>query len=373
MSIRRVTAIVVFGGLLVLAMGTALTPSERVVLPGAQRTYRGVVHVHSSASHDAEQSLDQIAEAAREAELNFVVVTDHNKRAFTRPEYRKEVLLIPSVEVSTDNGHVLVIGGDTSLREVDGSWAAVTAARAGGAFVVGSHPDSSKHPISDTPLAELNGYEVLSSSTDFYRELRASLGASFLRYPFNRQQAMIAMYPNVSPSLERFENMSHDKRTVFTCGVDDHGRIPHAFRLETYVTYLPTMLPEMRAEEDAALVIERLREGRSFCALGLLGDASAFSLTLRSGGRMGGAGDTASVPTKLLVRWNGPAVSDQQFVIMKDGKEWRREPAQNLELVLDGVGRYRVDVERSIPSWGFLRRTVRWIYGNPFYVDGQAG
>lgn len=348
-------------------------PDERVVLPQAQRGYRGVVHVHSSASHDAEQSLDDIARSAQRGQLDFVVLTDHNSRAITAPEYRHDVLLIPGVELSTEHGHVLALGGDTSESKLDGTFSGLERLRKSGALLLGAHPDSAKHPIADDVLLQLDGFETLSSSTDFYRSLKESLGLSLLRFAVAPSSALASLYPAQSASLARFDRLSRERTLVQSCGVDDHGRTSRDERLQTYVTYLPTMLPERRAGEDAALVVERLRQGRSYCALGLYGDASAFSLTLRSAGMMGSLGDTALVPVTLVLRWNAPAVRDQNVVIYRDEQEWMRVPLQSMELELLDVGRYRVEVERTVPFSGVFRRSVRWIYTQPFYVEGQPG
>ena len=42
------------------------------------QSIRGAFHVHSKTSHDGKLSIDQIAIAARQADIDFVILTDHN-------------------------------------------------------------------------------------------------------------------------------------------------------------------------------------------------------------------------------------------------------------------------------------------------------
>ena len=65
-------------------------------------TYRGVFHVHSTES-DGGGTAEEIAEAARGADLDFVVLTDHGDGTNpTPPRYIDDVLILAGVEISTN-------------------------------------------------------------------------------------------------------------------------------------------------------------------------------------------------------------------------------------------------------------------------------
>ena len=76
-----------------------------------QTTYvSGVVHVHTLHS-DGGGSVKEVASAAAEAGLDFVIITDHNTFGAKPFEgYVDGVLVIVGTEVSTTSGHVLGIG-----------------------------------------------------------------------------------------------------------------------------------------------------------------------------------------------------------------------------------------------------------------------
>ena len=62
---------------------------------GGAAELRGAYHVHTTAS-DGRGTLAEVARAAREAGLHFIVVTDHNLRVPDRPEYLDGVLVVPA-------------------------------------------------------------------------------------------------------------------------------------------------------------------------------------------------------------------------------------------------------------------------------------
>jgi len=77
--------------------------------------FRVDLHVHSVYSPDSALSLRTIVEAARAAGLNGFALTDHNSVAgragLTEERSRHpDLLLIPGVEVSTADGHLLAYG-----------------------------------------------------------------------------------------------------------------------------------------------------------------------------------------------------------------------------------------------------------------------
>jgi len=93
--------------LVLLPAAPAITPA----LSGAGPTARGAYHIHSDRS-DGSGTVDEIAQAAERAGLQFIIVTDHGDgtRSPDPPQYRHGVLVIDAVELNTTGGHLVALG-----------------------------------------------------------------------------------------------------------------------------------------------------------------------------------------------------------------------------------------------------------------------
>lgn len=65
------------------------------------------LHVHTNKSHDAHTRFEQLAPNIVRTQLDGLAITDHNTLA---TETSNEPLIIPGVEISTRDGHIIALG-----------------------------------------------------------------------------------------------------------------------------------------------------------------------------------------------------------------------------------------------------------------------
>lgn len=95
------------------------------------------LHVHSSESPDAFTSFSSLVSAVQRRGLDGVAVTDHDLTcSFTS----KEIIIVPGIEVSSTDGHILGIGSTQPVPKGLTPEHSITLMRERGYVVVAAHP-----------------------------------------------------------------------------------------------------------------------------------------------------------------------------------------------------------------------------------------
>lgn len=358
----------------------------------------GVFHVHTNRS-DGRSSPDEVAAAAAQAGLTFVVFTDHGDatRRPDPPAYRSGVLCLDAVEISTADGHYLAFDMDAAPYPLGGEGRDVVEdVRRLGGFGIAAHPDSPKPELRWRDwTAPIDGLEVVNPDTSWRVHMfesswrgRLTLLRSLLTYPGRSAETIGALLTDTSAIEQRWAGLGAARPVVGLAGADAHARLElragnhgadgfalpmpgyaSAFRAIS-VHVVPAEPLTGDAATDARRVADGVRRGRVYTAVDAWASPPRFEFTAaNSKGRAqsGGQIETAGTLT-LSVRSNAPR--GFRTSIWRDNERLARDATEpDVQLTVDGrTGVYRATIHSPARPSG-----PPWLTGNPIYLrDGRA-
>jgi hypothetical protein len=335
-----------------------LAVSERPLVAGGYRDFRGVIHVHSHFSHDSEGRVEDIVAAANDVGLDFVMMTDHLTRdsITSGPTGRRgNTLFVPGGEMHRGGGSILGIGMTRYVeRKRRQPQQIIEDVVDQGALALIGYPEGFR----DWHASGYVGVEIYNLKSDVLDEWKIPGVLSFLllppRYAFGR------VIDRPDAQLARWDAMTRQRPLVGVVGSDAHANIRVLGR--TFGTYHQVfqlfsnhLLARSLSEED---LLDALVSGRVYSTFDVFGFVSHFDFTARDARRTAIMGDTVPLSPDLRGEVRVPEPSEVR--ILRDGEvEWV-EQAQVLRFPIDADGVYRVEV---------YRRGRLWILSNPIYVS----
>jgi hypothetical protein len=351
--------------------------------PSAAGERIGAVHIHTNASADASGTLPQVIAAARQANLSFLAITDHNV-AMTAPQIADDAPDLPIIsgeELSTSAGHFIALGlplGWSRPAPSDDK-TLLAAAHAQGAFTILAHPFHPRTPWTDWATSDFDGLEIWNEDAVWRQNNPFDLLLSLLIYPENDQLAMVRLARTPEQNFAKWDELLVQRPVVGMCGSDVHAKTKLSTRVYLrFPGYVPSLevarehvlLGANAAKASAAEILDGLRKGHSYCALDALYPSSGFAFRVSSNGASGGPGD--------FLAWRGsgrlsvsvpPDTSQPLIKVIRDGREIINREAWTVDESAPGPGRYRVEVFLRQPGLTGWRRWTLWAFTNPVYVN----
>jgi hypothetical protein len=190
-------------------------------------TYRGVFHVHSTES-DGGGTAEEIAEAARGADLDFVVLTDHGDGTNpTPPRYIDDVLILAGVEISTNGGHYIALGMPQSPYPLGGDAKGVVEdVRRLGGFGVVAHPYSPREALrwQDFTLP-VDAIEWINGDSQWRGAGVMPLLSASLHYWLRPVGSLNALLYRPIDTMNMWNAMASNRHVTGLAGVDAHARL----------------------------------------------------------------------------------------------------------------------------------------------------
>jgi hypothetical protein len=345
--------------------------------------FRGVLHAHTSLSHDSRGTAEEIIAAARQARLRFLITTDHyTPRIYTEgiQGVHNSVLMIRGVEIAMGCtrgsgltrrcGSVLAFGCREPLIADDRNgwdWEALfkTIRTQGGLSII-AHPRGLPDSVFFKQADGMEIYDIADAMRekiiDAPRELLQFVLAAD-EYP---EEFILPVVERMNWHLAQWDTLTRDRRFVGVAGSDAHqnlalfGRQVDRYDLIFRALNMHVLAPSLTEEN----IIVGLREGRCFASFGLLGDAAGFQFTAReisTGTQRAVLGGELKMQDGLVLEVQSPIPG--ALILLRDGVPIRREQGRLLRHGIDRPGVYRVEISlRLVDRWR------PWIFANPIYI-----
>jgi len=349
--------------------------------------YKGVVHVHSFLGGHSSGNFEEIIAAAKQNQLDFVVMTEHtnanfNTAAMTLKDVHSGVLFINGNEVSVPNKERLLIFPSYETANVPEGFSLAEVfglAKARHALALVAYPEEFKSWNAQgydgvevynvyTNARTINPLVMFFDSLWSYRSYPDLLFATFYARPAN--------------SLNLWDDAIRmtGRRLVATAGNDAHANVglslndasgktwvgfradpyERSFRLVRMHLLLPTGEPL-----NSASLLNAFAAGHIFIGFDLFGDTAGFRFTATNGSEQKMQGDEIALGNgvNLSVRVSVAA----RVVLLRDGQVFREESAVKEKVYpVTEKGSYRVEV--YLPQLPEPVSAQPWIISNPIYV-----
>ncbi len=367
----------------VFALPPRSVPASTPTPPGQ---IAGAFHVHSRRS-DGAGSVEQIAQEAARAGLDFVVLTDHGDatRPPDAPSYRSGVLCLDGIEISTRDGHYLALDMPVASFPLAGDGRDVAAdVRRFGGFGVVAHPDSAKAELRWTDDLDVDGLEWINADSEWRDESYARLITSLFVYGLRGPETLAALLDRPVATFARWDAALARRQVVGLPGADAHGKIGRREEEDggsSFAVDIPRYGAMFRsfslrilldrpltgdAAVDANMLYAALRAGHAFSVIDGIAAPGAVDFLAESGSAMAHMGDRLPLDGPVEVSAHVEAPAGAELVLLRDGIPVHRSAAPTLTYRLEPVPA----VIRLEGHAGGAPGSppVPWLVSNPIYL-----
>ncbi len=348
------------------------------------REYVGNLHCHTVYS-DGTVTHRQLAQAAAEAGLDFVITTDHNVRPEDVEGYYDRTLLLVGEEVhnvtrSPQVSHLLVYGAEQEMAAYSfgSAQTLVNMVNKRGGCCYIAHPverssritrEGQAIPWVDWPIDGITGIELWNYMSEFKGLLWSHVAA--LGYALRPDWGIRGPYRGTLRLWD--ELLAKGMRISALGGSDAHGityrmgpfkrrLFPYEYLFRCVNTHLLTRGALVGdVEHDKGLIYEALRHGRTWVGYDLPHSTKGFRFVARSGSAQAVGGEELKRLGATTIEIELPTKAT--FYLLRNGKRILKRHGKELRHTTAEPGVYRVEAYRR-----FRLHTVGWIFSSPIYI-----
>ncbi|MCD6400729.1 MAG: CehA/McbA family metallohydrolase [Anaerolineales bacterium] len=345
------------------------------------------LHMHTPYS-DGTGTHKEIAQAAMEAGIDAVIVTDHNVWVSGLEGYYqdqgKRVLVLIGEEVhdqarDPQKNHLLVFNTNRELAPfAKDPQRLINAVKESGGLSFLAHPvDPAAPAVGEGDLSWVSwgvhgytGIELWNAFSEFKVHIKTKLHAIYYAYNFKR----IAHGP-LPEALKLWDHLlKKGERVVAVAGSDAHALhaslgplhrvlFPYEDHFKAVNTHIFTPTPLTgNLDDDKSLIYDALRNGHIFIGYDLPFSTKGFRFTGQGKNTKALMGDEISGENGVTLQIHLPLTTECQ--LLKDGEvieKWSHH--ENHTHIATEKGVYRVEAFIN-----YLGKRRGWIFSNPIYI-----
>jgi len=334
------------------------------VLDDGYEDYVGVIHVHTTYSHDAHGTFHDAIRIANAQRLDYLIFTEHNNLQSLRDGnqgWHGATLALIGAELSTRGGHYLALNVTEEIdRNALTAQEVIDEVRRQGGLGFIAHPYFEKRRWTDWSVqgfTGIEGYNVAHDTLDEHR-LRlvlwtlATTAIDFYFSILDRPYDPLAKWDELMTQHGRVVGIgSSDAHEVHVLGVKF---APYNLMFQLSRTHV--LVPSTTLTPEG--VYNALRNGHAYFAIELLTEAKGFSFFAEHEKRVVGImGDEVAFQPGMKLTTALPASAELQ--LFRDGIPWAAAIGETWSLPITTPGIYRLEATRHAKPW---------IFSNPIYV-----
>jgi len=333
--------------------------------------YVGCIHVHTNKS-DGSGSLAEVIAAAKDSELDYLMISDHMTLAGWDERYYgwyfNDLFVIIGYEINDcdDRHHYLAFGLEKVLPPELNHQEYIKAVRDAGATGIVAHPFEEREPSKSLPgfppipWGNLNYPEI--EIIEVWNMMSHWLEATTMKNRFWNviHPRSISTFPTRS-LLKWLDEVNLSRKVTGVGSVDVHATpvkilglytkaiFDYKIMFKSIRTHLLSSVPITANDglDAQKKILDLLKEGKTFISNYRRGDARGFRFWIETDGQIGTMGDTIEgrsghlhvhLPLKGTCR------------VIRDGQVIHTTNCRTLTIPID-AGVYRVEVERGRRGW----------------------
>jgi hypothetical protein len=338
--------------------------------------YVGAIHMHSVYS-DGSGEVEEIAKAASEVSLDYIILTDHNTlRALNEgfEGWYKNTLLLVGCEINDKNNinHYLAFGINEAYSTRLSAEQYVKKVKEEGGIGFIAHPHEKRthmkehppYPWVDWHIDEFNGIEVWNHMSEWMENLTEE----------NKYQAFLHPLRSIiapqTETLRVWDELNLKRRVVGIGGVDAHAHkynllgfleveiFPYKVLFKSIRTHILTNNEIRKGKGEKIInaakkqVYKALESGRCFFANDYHHESKGFRYFSKAGGKVYQMGETIPVSKKVHLKVLLP-VDKAEIRLIHNGKTVDTIENNEAEFIVNKKGIYRTEVHLNRKAWIF--------------------